>query len=67
MEDQVEFWIAVVSILFGAGSEIIGISKWKPNSWVQLIIKIVGKILSRAARKPKDLKHETKELSREGR
>lgn len=66
MEDQVEFWIVVASIVFGAGSEIIGISKWKPNSWLQLIIKVVGKILSRAARKPKDLKVETEELPREG-
>lgn len=66
MEDNIEFWIVVASILFGAGSEIIGISRWKPNSWLQLIINIIGTVLRRAAKKPK-VPINDKVISREGR
>jgi hypothetical protein len=67
MEDNIEFWIVVASILFGAGSEIIGISKWKPNSWIQLIINIIGTILRRAAKRPnKKAPSDDQDISREG-
>jgi hypothetical protein len=43
MESQLDA-IAVAAVIFGAGSEIIGMSKLKSNSWVQLILQF-GRIL----------------------
>ncbi len=31
--------IAVIAIIVAAGSEIIGMSKFKSNSWVQLVLQ----------------------------
>jgi hypothetical protein len=36
--------VAVAAVIFGAGSEIIGMSKLKSNSWVQLGLQ-VGKLM----------------------
>jgi hypothetical protein len=49
METQLEA-LAVGAVIFGAGSEIIGMSKLKSNSWVQLLLQF-GRIFFSARRR----------------
>lgn len=48
MEDKIDLWVAIALAVFGAGSEIIGLLKYKPNSWVQLLLNVTVGVLKRA-------------------
>jgi hypothetical protein len=37
--------IAIIAIIYGAGSEIIGLLPIKENTWVQLILKVLKVLL----------------------
>jgi len=37
--------VALIAIIYGAGSEIIGLLPIKENTWVQLILKVLKVLL----------------------
>jgi hypothetical protein len=37
--------IAIIAIIYGAGSEIIGLLPIRENTWVQLILKVLKVLL----------------------
>jgi len=38
---NIDLWITIALIIFGAGSEILSLLNIKPNSWLQLIGEIL--------------------------
>ena len=49
MEDQLT-WIAVLGVLTAAASEIIGMSKMKENTVIQVILRVL-KLITKNSRK----------------
>jgi hypothetical protein len=52
MEYDANFWTTVALIILTAGSEIIGISKLKSNSWLQLIFTTIIEALKFMKKQP---------------
>ncbi len=42
--------LAVAAVVVAAGSEIIGMSSLKSNSWIQLLLQVLKLVLPKASR-----------------
>lgn len=43
---NIDLWLTIALIIFGAGSEILSLLNIKPNSWLQLIVEILKALKS---------------------